>query len=212
VPARFDIDATVRGAAGRADLTAEVDTRDSVRWEVRKLAFEDVDVARIAGQPGPSAVSGTVIARGKGGDVTAELALEDAHYGDWTLAAAQARVQSDASGRFRLSDGRVAHLALAESVRSGRFSAGGRSGRELAARAKPCRAPLLRGSGRRQLTAELARGSLVIDGMADSPAGRIHLAAEARPFEKTPTYDVHSLRFEHVDAGARSNDRRRGRT
>ncbi len=202
VPARFDIDATVRGAAGRARLAGNVDTRDSVRWEVRRLTFDDVDVARLAGQPGPSALSGSATARGHGAAGTAELALRDAQYGDWQLAAAEAKLKLDAGARYRVSDGRFSHLTLEDSDLSGRFRA---EGRGADARAWLELDPsTLRGqhveSG--QLTATLARGNLVLEGDADSPSGRVRIAAQARPLDKVPSYDVEEVRFENVDVRA----------
>jgi len=174
VPVRLDLEAGVRGAAGRANLAGWLDTRDGVRWAVRRLTLEGVDVALLAGQPGPSAINGTVTARG----------------------------QLDAGGRFRVTDGRFSHLAFEASDLSGRFGA---EGRGSDARAWLDLDPsLLRGQRVEsvQLTLELARGHLVLGGEADSPAGRVQIAAQARPFDATPSYDVQSLHFEGVDAGA----------
>ncbi len=199
-PARLDFDAYLHGAAGAVDAVGTIDTHENVHWDLKSFTFADLDVARLAGQSGPSALSGTATARGQGGDFTADVTLKDSHYGDWQLAAAAARLKLDPNGRYRLTDGRFRHLALEDSDLNGRFRAEGRGSDARAwLELEPS---LVRGQqvDKGQAMVVLTRGNLAFEGAAESPSGSLRFAGTARPFETTPSYDIREARFDNVDA------------
>jgi len=84
------------GDAGRVTFDGRIDrTRDLV-WSIQRLDFEDVDIARLAGDTVSSALTGTLTASGRSGgsrptSAHASLVLEGSHYGEWQVEEARAR-------------------------------------------------------------------------------------------------------------------------
>ena len=98
--AAVEVSGGARGAAGELTLDARFDAARGPAWEVRRLAFRDLDLARLAGDPTPSALTGELAARGRGASPeslrgTAELRLGPSHYGRWRLHSAAARARAE---------------------------------------------------------------------------------------------------------------------
>ena len=84
------------GDAGRVTFDGRIDRTRDVVWSIQRLDFEDVDIARLAGDTVSSALTGTLTASGRSGgsrptSAHASLVLEGSHYGEWQVEEARAR-------------------------------------------------------------------------------------------------------------------------
>lgn len=92
--AALEAQARSRGKAGDLDLDAGLDLRSGVAWNVRRFAFQRVDLARLLGDTTSSALNGTlgaVQSDPRGRNIVADLTLGPSHYGSWQLKQGQAR-------------------------------------------------------------------------------------------------------------------------
>lgn len=96
----LDLTGNAHGVAGNLTLDARVDASHGPAWEVRRLAFTGLDMARLAGDSTESACTGVLTARGRGFTLdslrgTAELSLAASHYGPWRLRSASVRARAE---------------------------------------------------------------------------------------------------------------------
>ena len=96
--AELDLTGSARSAAGNLALDARIDAAHGSTWEVRRLAFTNLDVARLAGDSTASALTGVLTARGRGFALdslrgAAELSLAPSHYGASRVRAGSVRAR-----------------------------------------------------------------------------------------------------------------------
>jgi translocation and assembly module TamB len=114
------------GEAGHVELAGRLDRTRGLEWDVERLRFEDLDVARLLGDTTACVLNGSLVASGRGTDVrtrrmTATLEMGPSRYGIHSLEAArvEARVNGEAlGGSLRLES--AAGDLIAEDV-SGRW-------------------------------------------------------------------------------------------
>jgi translocation and assembly module TamB len=115
--AAFDAQARSRGKAGDLDLDGTLDLRSGVAWDVRRFAFQRLDLARLLGDTTSSSLNGTLttVQRDpRGRNLTAQLALEPSRYGTWQVKQSRARVtwQGDQLGAALSLEGDAGSLDI----------------------------------------------------------------------------------------------------
>jgi hypothetical protein len=95
---RMKLVGRAEGSAGRVDLDGALDLTNGLAWTVRRLAFEDLDVAHLAGDTTASSLTGTLSGAGQGADakrrIAAELTLGPSRYGAWRIDRAHVRARA----------------------------------------------------------------------------------------------------------------------
>jgi hypothetical protein len=94
----LDVTARAYGATGRIDLDGRLDLTDGIGWTVRRLAVEELDLARVLGDTAVSAINGTLTAEGGGADgrtlrASAALHVDPSRYGAWSIRDADVRAR-----------------------------------------------------------------------------------------------------------------------
>jgi translocation and assembly module TamB len=166
----LDVTGSAKGPAGSATLDARVDASHGSAWEVRKLAFTGVDVARLAGDTTASVVTGLLTARGRGFTpdslhASGELNVAESSYGSLHLRSVRFVARADGpavrlEGQLEAEAGRVSVLTANARLDGARpFHARGLRFDHL---------DLSRAIGDRELASDL-NGTLALDGSLGPP-------------------------------------------
>ncbi len=166
----LNVQGGARGPAGNVTLDGRLDASRGFEWEVRRLAFEGLDLARLAGDTTASAFTGALTGRGSGASLDslraiADLRLAPSHYGPWRISsvAARARAEGPAVGLSFSLDSEAGALSVAAA--SARL--GGRSPFHIHG-VRFDHLDLSRLTGDRELTSDLS-GNAEIEGSARPP-------------------------------------------
>jgi autotransporter translocation and assembly factor TamB len=86
------------GSSGRVDLDGALDLTNGLGWTVNRLAFEDLDIAHLAGDTTASSLTGTLTGTGQGAGAKRRMAtaltLGPSRYGAWRIDRAHVRARA----------------------------------------------------------------------------------------------------------------------